>query len=113
MSTPAIIFVAFIVVVWGSVIWLFKGVFKGISHAAAENVKRYAPAYAKGGALIAIAAFSSFVEIFEKLSSDVASVLPWWAWLTLFSKPVIAALTTYVAFVDRTMERIREENPTK
>lgn len=107
------LFLGFVLIVWGSVIWFARDVFKGVMKHAAENVKVYAPAYAKGGALMAIAAFSSFVDVFEKLSSETAAMMSWWVWLTFLSKPVIAALTTYVAFVDRTMERVRADNPSK
>jgi hypothetical protein len=107
--SPFLLFVVFLLVVWGSAIYLARNVIRGLSAHAAENVKLYAPAFAKGGALVAIATLSSFVEIFEKLSSDVAAVLPWWSWLTMFCVPVIAALTTLVAFMDRSLERVREQ----
>lgn len=105
----AYITLIFVVLVWGSLAYFGRGVIAGLSRQAAENVKTYAPAYAKGGVLIMVAALTTFVETFEKLSSDVAGVLPWWSWLCLLCKPVIVAGTTYVAFVDRTMERIRED----
>jgi hypothetical protein len=109
--SAAYITIGFVVLVWGSIAWLARGVIVGLSKQAAENVKNYAPAYAKGGVLILVAALTTFVETFEKLSSDVAAVLPWWSWLCLLCKPVIVAGTTYVAFMDRTVERIRNSNP--
>ena len=106
-----VIFVVFVVLVWGSIIFLLRGMLKGLSLHAAESVKRYAPAFTKGAALVAIAALSDFVEIFEKLSSDVALVTPWWTWLCYLFGPVIGALTTLVAFMDRSLERAREDKP--
>lgn len=109
MNNP---FTWFLVLVFGGLIsfaYLARRVLRELTEQAAIHAKLYSAAYAKGGALIVIAMMSSFVENFEKLSSDVATLLPWWMWVAMFVKCVIPGLTTYVAFVDRTMERAREE----
>lgn len=106
-------FLLFVVVVWGSLLWFLRGVMAELSKQATSHAKLYAAAYAKGGALIAIAVFTSFGETFEKLSSDVAVVLPWWSWLSMFFQPVIAGLAVYVAFVDSTVKKIKDEREGK
>src|SRR5687768_1240144 len=86
-----------------------RGALSALSGRAAEHAKTYAGAYAKGAALVAIAVLTSFDENFKALSPDVAAILPWWSWLALFFKPVIAGLAVYVAFVDGSIKKIRDE----
>ncbi len=111
--TPLHWFLLFVVIIWGAILWFLRGALAELSKQAASHAKLYAPAYAKGGALIAIAVFTSFGETFAKLSPDVASVLSWWSWLALFLQPVIAGLAVYVAFVDGTVKKIRDDKEGK
>lgn len=102
-------FLIFVAVVWGSILWFARGIISTLSRHAAEHAKVYAGAYAKGSALIAVAVLTSFGETFKALSPDVAAVLPWWSWLALFFQPVISGLAVYVAYVDGSMKKIRDE----
>lgn len=109
MSHPFVWFLIFCTVVWGSILYFARGAIDHMSRQFSAHAKSYAPAYARGGALIAIAALSSFIEVFEKLSSDMAVNLPWWMWLAMFAKPVLSALTVFAAFLDTTVKRISDE----
>lgn len=109
MNTPLAWFVIFVLCVGGAVLWFARGVISILSKQAAYHAATYSGAYAKGSALVAIAVFTSYDETFKALSTDVAAVLPWWGWLALFLKPIVAGLAVYVAFVDGTMKKIRDE----
>jgi hypothetical protein len=108
-NNPFVWFLIFVFVVWGAVFIFMRPVLATLSKQAAEHAKLYAAAYVKGSALVAIAVLTSFGETFKALSPDVAAILPWWSWLDLFFKPIVAGLAVYVAFVDGTMKKIRDE----
>lgn len=107
MHNPLTWFLVFCVAVWGTVLYFWRGALKELSRQASAHARAYAIAYARGSALVLIASISSFIEVFEKLSPDTAVVLSWWMWLTLFFKPVLAALTTLVAFMDSSVARVK------
>lgn len=108
MNTPFTWFLIFVALVASAVFWFARGVIAILSKQAAVHAGRYSGAYAKGSALVSIAVFTSYDETFKSLSPDVAAVLPWWSWLALFLKPIVAGLAVYVAFVDGTMKTIRD-----
>lgn len=109
MNTPLVWFIVVLCAIWIPLAWLARKSIEQISAQAAFHAKAYAAAYAKGGALMAIAALTSYDETFSKLSSDVAAVLPWWHWLALFFKPVVAMLAVLVAFLDGTVQRSNDK----
>lgn len=109
MNSPLVWFIVVFCAFWLPFVWLARKSIEQISAQAAFHAKSYAAAYAKGGALMAIAALTSYDETFSKLSSDVAAVLPWWHWLALFFKPVVAMLAVLVAFLDGTVQRSNDK----
>ncbi len=109
MNSPLVWFIVVLCAIWIPFLWLARRAIGEVSAQAAHHAKQYAAAYAKGGALMAIAAMTSYDETFSKLSSDVAAVLPWWHWLALFFKPVVAMLAVLVAFLDRTVQRSNDK----
>ena len=105
MNSPILWFIVVFCAFWLPFAWLARKTIEQIASHAAFHAKQYAAAYAKGGALMAIAAMTSYDETFSKLSTDVAEVLPWWHWLALYFKPVVAMLAVLVAFLDGTVQR--------
>lgn len=110
LMSPVMWFFAFAIVVWGGAIYFWRGAIKELSIEAGAHAKLYAAAYARGAALVSISALQSFIEVFERLSPDVANVLNWYGWLVLFSKPVLAALITFGAFMDTSVQRARDRS---
>lgn len=102
-------FLVFVAVVIGLLYAFAREAMRVLSKQAAVHAKLYAGAYARGGALVAIAVFTSFRETFQSLSPDVAAVLPWYSWLEKFLAPVIAGLAVFVAFQDGTVKKIRDQ----
>jgi len=109
MNSPLVWFIVVLCAVWIPLAWLARKTIEELSRQAAHHAKTYASAYTKGGALMAIAALTAYDETFSKLSSDVAAVLPWWHWLALFFKPVVAMLAVLVAFIDGTVQRSNDK----
>lgn len=109
MNSPLIWFIVVLCAVWIPLAWLTRNALREISQQAAHHAKQYAAAYAKGGALMAIAAMTSYDETFSKLSVDVAAVLPWWHWLALYFKPIVAMLAVLVAFLDGSVQKSKEQ----
>jgi hypothetical protein len=100
MPNALIFFLVFVALVWGSILLFWRRALATLSREAGMHAKLNARAYAKGTAVCAAAALKDFIQVFSGLSSDVAAVLPWWSWLTMFSQPVLAALLTLIAFFD-------------
>lgn len=109
MNSPLVWFVVVLCAIWIPLAWLAKNMVGELSKQAAHHAKQYAAAYAKGGSLMAIAAMTSYDETFSKLSVDVAAVLPWWHWLALYFKPVVAMLAVLVAFLDGSVQRSNDK----
>lgn len=113
MNSPLVWFIVVFCAFWLPFVWLARKSIEQISAQAAFHAKAYAAAYAKGGALMAIAALTSYDETFSKLSSDVAAVLPWWHWLALFFKPIVAMLAVLVAFLDGSVQKVKQQQEAK
>jgi hypothetical protein len=105
VNTPFYWFLAFVTVVFGGSFLLWRKAIEAIGRQVTEHAKVNARAYVRGAVYVAIAILSDFKEVFEKLSTDVAAVLPWWSWLVLFSTPLLGGLITLGAFLDNSAQR--------
>lgn len=113
MNSPLVWFIVVLCAIWIPFLWLARRAIGEVSAQAAHHAKQYAAPYAKGGALMAIAAMTSYDETFSKLSSDVAAVLPWWHWLALYFKPIVAMLAVLVAFLDGSVQKVKQQQEAK
>lgn len=100
-------FLVFCAVVWGGSLLLWRRAIGAIGRQVAAHAKLNARAYIRGAVYVAISVGTAFKEAFEKLSSDVAAVLPWWQWLIMFMIPVLAGLVTLGAFLDNSANHNR------
>lgn len=100
MNNSFVWFLVFSAVVWGGTILLWRKAIGVVCRQVTDHAKLNARAYIRGAIYVAIAVITSFKEVFEKLSSDVAMILPWWQWLIMFSVPVLSGLVTLGAFLD-------------
>lgn len=87
--------------------FFLRGLLKNLADAAAEHAKNYAGAYAKGAALMALAIATQFDDTFRTLTREQADALNWWGWCVLFSKPLAAALTAILGFMDQSVARAK------
>lgn len=76
-----------------------------------QHTKRYTPAYLRAVAYIALAAIVNFDDTFSSLTREQASSMTWWGWACMSLKPVGAALTATIAFLDQTLARINAATP--
>lgn len=109
MNSPLTWFIVVLCAIWVPLAWLARKSIEQIAAQAAFHAKAYAACYAKGAALMGIAAMTSFIKTFTALSPDVAAVLPWWHWLALFFEPIVAMLAVLVAFLDRSVQSANEK----
>ena len=105
MNTSFIGFLLFCLVVWGGMILIWRKAIGAVMGQVAAHAKLNARAYVRGAVYVGIAVLSDFKSVFEKLSSDVAMVLPWWSWLVMFSTPVLGGLITLGAFLDNSAQK--------
>lgn len=112
MIDPFYAFIGLLLVTVGSVGWFLRDTIRDLRHYAERHAKTYAVAYVKGGALVLIAAGASFDETFKGMTKAAAVELPWWAWVSLFWKPIGAGLAVIVAFLDRSAQRASESKTT-
>jgi hypothetical protein len=89
-------------------LYFLRDTFAALSRVAAEHAKTYSLAYAKGAALIMIAMISAFDENFRTLTREAASGFPWWNWAILFLKPILAGLSVFAAFIDRSVQSAKD-----
>lgn len=111
MTNPFIWFLFFCVTVGAGFVLLWRKAIGAVTMQVTEHAKLNARSYIRGSIYVAIAAGTAFKETFEKLSSDVAAVLPWWQWLIMFGAPVLAGLVTLGAFLDNSSASNRATPP--
>jgi hypothetical protein len=71
-----------------------------------HHMDRFAPAYLRGVLYISAAAIINFGDTFGKLTSEESAKLSALGWTCLVLKPIGAAITAAIAFLDQTLARI-------
>lgn len=85
--------------------WAFKPIFVNMVKLAADMVPNYGMAYLKCIVSMIIAAGICFRETWQPVTDVQASHFQTWDWMIYIGAPVLAALITLNAFLDRSLER--------
>jgi len=107
-SSPFVWFLMFLSILIGGLAVLCRRIITVICKQVAEHAKLNAQAYIRGFIYVSIAFLSDLKDVFENLSTDVAKVLPWWSWVVLFTTPILGALVTLGAFLDKSAASNRQ-----
>ncbi len=89
--------------------WVFRGLFRTLVNSSEEHAKSYTSAYVKCFCLIALAAGTTFKEVFQPITVEQAARFAWWDWIIKFSAPVLSGLSVLSAFLDRSLQRVDED----
>ena len=111
MSSEWMIFAGFCAIalaVLAGMGYFLRATLSSVASVASIHAKIYALAYVKGGALMLIAAGAAFDTGFAALSQTVQQSMPWAIYVIFFWKPIAAALSVLVAFLDRSSQRADE-----
>lgn len=109
MHGALITFLCLLGIFFIGVAYLLRGTWSVLATQAQVHAATYAISYLKGMALVAIAGGACFTETFRNVLPSEAATWAWWDWAVAFWKPIAAGLACFVAFVDRSMDRAKEE----
>lgn len=103
-NAPLIAFLGLMVLVLCGIGYFMRSALSAISSQAGVHAKKYAVSYVKGGCLMFIGAGVTFDQAYYALPDTVQSSMPWAPFVIFFWKPMAAAATVLVSFLDRSSQ---------
>jgi len=108
-NAPLYAFCALVVVILTAIGYFMRSALTSISTQAGVHAKRYSIAYIKGACLMFIGAGVTFDQAFYALNDAVQATMPWAPYVIFFWKPMAAAATVLVGFLDRSSQTATAE----
>ncbi len=113
MNYPLYFFAAFSFAILIGAGYFMRKALSSISSQAGEHAKLYARSYVKGGSLMFIGATVTFDQAYYALGVSVQANMAWAPYVIFFCKPVSAALTVLVGFLDHSIQKATEDAKVK